>query len=169
LSFIDPKKDVDNLRSGTLVESPTVTVVKEVLQSVGWKLADKKVAVVGRGRLVGGPIIKWLEKEGVDFKVADEKTENLQEFLSDADLIISGVGKEGLIKPEWLKDGAGVIDFGFPADFDFSSLEIRNLKLKIEPAGLAFYTPTPGGTGPILVAKLFENFYLLNNIDDKKV
>ena len=65
-----------------------------------------------------------------------------------------------------LKDGVGIIDFGYSmnengklgGDFDIS--EIENCKLKIENF---WYTPTPGGTGPVLVAKVFENFYKLNS------
>ena len=75
--------------------------------------------------------------------------------------VISGVGKAGIIKPDMLKNEAGVIDFGYDGgkgDFDASS----------DLSRLAFYTPTPGGTGPILVAKLMENFYRLNEASSKK-
>ncbi len=172
LNYINPKKDVDALTAGALVESPVIGVIKEILDYMSISsLKDLKIVVVGRGRLVGQPVIKWLERENsclpvgmVKFKVADSKTKNLAQFLSNADLIITGVGNPpaggGLINPEWLKEGAGIIDFGFPPDLDI---------LKIDPpAGglnskLGFYTPTPGGTGPILVAKLFENFYKLND------
>ncbi len=155
LSYINHEKDVDGLVSD-LVESPVVGVIKEILKSQNKSLNDLSVAVVGKGRLVGQPIIKWLKKDGVKFKVADSQTENLQEVLSGADLIITGVGKKDLINPEWLKKGAGIIDFGFPPDLQI--LKIENCKLKI-----GFYTPTPGGTGPILVAELFKNFYILNS------
>ena len=190
LSLIDPKKDVDALGVNALVEAPVVGVVKEVLASVGWELTGKKIAIVGKGRLVGQPIIKWLKNEqavskhqSFKFKAADEETKNLPGFLAEADLVISGVGKKeggltrcynfassaesrreqscstGLIKPEWLKEGAGVIDFGFPPDFDSSACDLPSAICD----KLSFYTPTPGGTGPILVAKLFENFYKLNS------
>jgi len=82
-------------------------------------------------------------------------------LLKKADIVITGVGRAGLIAPDMLKDGAGIIDFGYgtldgkySGDFDTRALS--------PGATLAFYTPTPGGTGPILVAKLFENFYELN-------
>ncbi len=162
LALIDPKKDLDALGSSPLVESPTVGVVKEILAVLNLRTCDVlNIAVVGRGRLVGQPIIKWLEQERQKFKdlkikIADEETKDLEKFLADADLVISGVGKKegGLVKPEWLKEGAGVIDFGFPPDLDTTNEEHLQK--------LTFYTPTPGGTGPILVAKLFENFYRLN-------
>mgnify|MGYP001600953233 CR=1 FL=1 len=97
-----------------------------------------------------------------------EKGSDLSD-LKNYDLVISGVGRAKLIKLEMLKDNAGVIDFGYSidesgkihGDFDVSEIEnyIRQPAEKIENF---WYTPTPGGTGPILVAKLFENFYKLN-------
>lgn len=74
--------------------------------------------------------------------------------------MISGTGKPGLLRPGMLKDGAGVIDFGYGVnagklvgDLDVSDEE----KLK----KLAFYTSTPGGTGPMLISQLLHNFYKL--------
>ena len=99
-------------------------------------------------------------KELAVFKKGSDLSE-----LKNYDLVISGVGKAELINPEMLKNGAGVIDFGYSTDEsgkirgDFDASQIENYKLKIENL---WYTPTPGGTGPILVAKLFENFYKLN-------
>lgn len=174
IATIAIRKDVDNVTGHAVVESPAVGAVKEILaeaarlRSVKFKSLDGlTVAVVGRGFLVGAPISKWLERESASvspftFKTADIDTEDIPGFVADADLIITGVGKAGLIDPRWLKDGAGIIDFGFPPDFnektspDPDSCDVQTLN------HLAFYTPTPGGTGPILVAKLFENFYSLN-------
>jgi GxxExxY protein len=123
-------------------------------------LKDKIVAVVGRGILVGKPIAEWLAGKCQEVIVFHSK--NDLNGLKKADLIISGVGKAGLIKPEILKPGAGVIDFGFDmkdgkisGDLDVQSLITNN-------QSLSFYTPTPGGTGPILVAELFRNFFKLN-------
>ena len=64
-------------------------------------------------------------------------------------MVISGVGKKNLIDSNWLQEGVLVIDFGYPADLNLNSEQ------------LSFYTPTPGGTGPILVVELFRNFYKL--------
>jgi methylenetetrahydrofolate dehydrogenase (NADP+) / methenyltetrahydrofolate cyclohydrolase len=82
--------------------------------------------------------------------------------LSDlryADLIILGAGQAGILKPDHIKEGAGVIDFGYSND------ELGRLAGDLDVLGAdktAFYTPTPGGTGPILVACLFRNFFELN-------
>lgn len=174
IAAIAIRKDVDNLTGRALVESPVVGVTKEIFAEVSKlhrspfnRLDDITVAVVGRGFLVGAPIIQWLERESASvsslrFKAADIDTEDIQGFVADADLIITGVGRAGLIDPRWLKDGAGIIDFGFPPDFTMGTAHGSRSGDIPTLNHLAFYTPTPGGTGPILIAKLFENFYILN-------
>jgi methylenetetrahydrofolate dehydrogenase (NADP+)/methenyltetrahydrofolate cyclohydrolase len=127
------------------------------------------VVVVGRGFLIGKPISLWLlgQRAG-DVTVVGKDLDF--SALKTADLVITGVGKAGLITPTMLKPGAGVIDFGYQGgkgDFDPGKEGAR-----ADGGGgaggeseseIAFYTPTPGGTGPILVAKLLENFYTLNS------
>ncbi len=155
ISKISLNKDVDNLTGEAVVSAPAVGVVQDILKEADFDLSNKIVAVVGsEGFLVGQPIVRWLGDQslrvgGLKIKTADIETEDLKTFLNDVDLVISGVGKERLISSQWLKEGARIIDFGYPADFDLSSEQ------------LTFYTPTPGGTGPVLVAELFKNFYNL--------
>lgn len=164
LNVIPIEKDVDVLSekawaSFSLGRSrilpPSVGVVEEILKQEGWDLNDKKVAVVGAGFLVGKPVAEWLSGRVKKLSIFDEGSE--LEELRDYDLVVSGVGKAGIIKPEYLKEGAGVIDFGY--DLGKGDLDASN---EDELEKLAFWTPTPGGTGPILVAKLMENFYKLN-------
>jgi len=176
LNAIPREKDVDVLGERALgafyanrnpVLPPAVGAVEEILKSLDYKLENKRVAVVGLGLLVGKPVSMWLMKKvggllllhrGSDFSM-----------LKSADFVISGVGKAGLIKPEMLAPGAGVIDFGYSTRTDADSTRTNADKLvgdldtsSSSLSSLSFYTPTPGGTGPILVAKVFENFYKLN-------
>ncbi|MBI2033623.1 MAG: hypothetical protein HYT13_00810 [Candidatus Liptonbacteria bacterium] len=116
------------------------------------------MAVVGTGFLVGKVIVTWLLGKVRELYVLDRGSDF--GVLKNMDLIISGVGKAGLIKPEMLKSGALLIDFGYDngrGDFDAASLSSPTYNLKP-----ITYTPVPSGTGPILVAKIFENFYSLN-------
>ena len=85
-------------------------------------------------------------------------------LLKQADVVITSVGKAGLVTPNILKDGVLVIDFGYGTlDGTYSGdLDTRALQDKNVTSQRGWYTPTPGGTGPIDVAKLFENFYELN-------
>src|SRR3989344_100767 len=141
------------------VVPPAVGVVQEILESVNYKLSDKKVAVVGLGKLVGKPISVWLTGKCAELFLLDSKSD--LEIVGSADLIITGVGQAGLINTRIIKNDVGIIDFGYyyfedgrlSGDFEPSPEALKKV---------AFFTPTPGGTGPILVAKLFENFYTLN-------
>lgn len=157
IAAIGIAKDVDNLTGNASVPAPAAGTVQAVLASCGKSIADyKAVRIVGNGFLVGAPVARLCAEAGVPYEVADIATPDLTGFIHGGDLVINGVGKAGLVDADWLADGVGAIDFGFPADFDQDALG-RNA------ARLAFYTPTPFGTGPILVAKLFENFYSLNS------
>lgn len=170
LNIIPREKDIDVLGERALgafyndrneVWPPSVGTVKEILSLVGFELGKRKVAVVGLGKLIGRPVALWLAGKCAELYLLDKGSD--LGVIKEADLVITGVGQAGLITPGMLKNGAGVIDFGYyysplgklSGDFDTSNDRGQLDKL-------SFYTPTPGGTGPILVAKLFENFYTLN-------
>ncbi len=169
LNAIPKEKDPDMLSEHSLgtfytgrskILPPAVEVVKEIVNREKIELKDLNVAVVGFGFLVGKPISFWLLPQVKNLRVFNSKSFS-QELLKDFDLIISGVGKAGLFSAKHLKNEAIVVDFGY--DFkdnkikgDFDDSEALNTNI--------LYTPTPGGTGPILVAKLFENFLKLNTL-----
>lgn len=170
-NVIPREKDVDVLGERALgafynnrneVLPPAVGTVEEILKTINYQLQTKKVAVIGLGKLVGKPVSVWLTGKCADLYLLRNGSD--LNIVGQVDLVITGVGKAGLINQKMLKNGAGVIDFGYyyypdgkvSGDFDLSEQE------GLEK--LSFYTPTPGGTGPILVAKLFENFYILNKI-----
>lgn len=165
LDVVPRTKDPDVLSSESLkrfhsgqslVLPPAVGVVEEILKFKKFDLKDKKVAVVGLGFLIGRPIADWLREKCKELTLIDKEDDFSP--IKKADLIISGTGVPGLIKEKDLKLGALVIDFGYGKDAagklrgDFEPASTRN------PADAGFYTPTPGGTGPILVARLLLNF-----------
>ena len=182
-NVIPREKDVDVLGERALgafytgrnkVLPPAAGVLEKILQVTGYSLQDAKVAVVGLGFLVGKPIATWLTRLASDESKRVGKVSELylldkgsdltspEGKLKEADIVISGVGKSGLINSEMLKNNAIVIDFGYSmidgkvhGDFNASALDPNRHTLT--------YTPTPGGTGPVLVAQLFENFYRLNS------
>ncbi len=188
LNVIPRGKDIDILGERALgafyaerssVLPPAVGVVEHVLRIMNKELKIMDVVVIGAGALVGKPIGLWLEEKVAGLTVFNENTINLRDKLKNADLIISGVGKANLFSAENLKESAVVIDFGYGKQIangldgkaiedprqsrdkeqiagNFNSKAIGNMPFAVS------YTPTPGGTGPILVAKLFENFYKLN-------
>lgn len=166
LNAIPREKDVDVLGERALgafynnrnpVFPPAVGTLETILEKVGFNLEQAAVAVVGLGALVGRPISLWLTGRCKELHLLGKNSDLA--ILSTCDVVISGVGKAGTIKPEMLKKGAGVIDFGY---YYLPSGEVSGDFSPEDAEKLSFYTSTPGGTGPILVAELFRNFYILN-------
>ncbi len=141
---------------------PAAGTVAEILKLEKRDLRGLKVAMVGAGFLIGKPVGFWLQDKVAELVVLDSKVKDLPAELADADIVISGAGQPGLFSAKQIKEGAVVIDFGFSradgpngrimGDFDPAGADAKRVD----------YTKTPGGTGPVLVAKLFENFYTLN-------
>lgn len=164
-------KDVDVLSERALgafyngrnpISPPAVETVKEILERQRVDLSKSKVAVVGAGALVGRPIALYLMGKCSNLALFGKGSDLA--LLKEADIVISGVGEAGLIKPANLKEGAGVIDFGY---YYFEDGRLSgDLDVSSDLEKLSFYTPTPGGTGPILVAKLMENFYKLTGAEN---
>ncbi|MBI2613156.1 MAG: bifunctional 5,10-methylenetetrahydrofolate dehydrogenase/5,10-methenyltetrahydrofolate cyclohydrolase [Candidatus Levybacteria bacterium] len=158
--IIDPKKDVDGFHPKSKFEPPIALAVLKILEKIyegGFKkwLKNKKIAVIGKGETGGKPIINSFKKMGINPIVIDSKTENPQNLTKTADIIISAVGKPQVIKPEMIKKGATLISVGLHKGTDgklhgdYDEEKIKNVA--------SFYTPTPGGVGPINVAYLLKN------------
>lgn len=149
-------KDVDALGDHAQVAAPVAEAVKEVLLREGVGVANKKVVVVGEGRLVGKPVARMLFTMGADVTVVTLEQGSLEE-LKDADVVVSGAGSPHLIKPEMLKPGVVLIDAGTSesggkvvGDCDPSCADVASV-----------ITLVPGGIGPIAVAMLFKNLSTL--------
>lgn len=154
---ISPEKDVDGLRFCCSYKSafkpPVVLAILKAIEEAGKNLSDEKVVIVGRGFLVGWPLAQCLEEEVAGLIVADNSTINLPEITKTADILISAVGKHDIITPEMVKEGVVLIDAGTTE----VSGEIRG---DIDPAcyeKASYYTPVPGGIGPVTVAMLLKN------------
>ena len=182
LNAIPKEKDLDILSEAALgafytgrhpIVPPSVGAVEEILTLQDRALRELKVVVIGAGFLIGKPIGFWLQNRVAELSVLDSRVTDLRSHLHGADVVVSGAGQANLFSPDDLKDGALVIDFGWnPSTHSINSgpagprvvgdfavdREAESYKLKA-----ISYTPMPGGTGPILVAKLFENFYILNS------
>lgn len=159
IAQLPPEKDVDALRQDALVEAPVAGAVREILLRTHVRLTkSNKVVVVGEGRLVGKPVAQMLRTQGYDVSVVSLRQGSLAS-LKDADVVVSGAGSPGLIKPTMLKPGVVLIDAGASeqggrvvGDADPACAEIASV-----------YTPVPGGVGPIAVAMLFKNLATLVN------
>lgn len=146
LNLIPPEKDIDALSEkseNSPILSPVLYGILKLFKQYKINFKNKKIVVVGRGILVGRPIIKWLEKQHID--ISDD--------IKKADVIISGVGKPGFtITGDMVKKGAVVVDAA--GDVDFKTVAPK--------AG--FITPVPGGVGPMTVACLIDNLVSMAKI-----
>ncbi|TSC68899.1 MAG: methylenetetrahydrofolate dehydrogenase (NADP+) / methenyltetrahydrofolate cyclohydrolase [Parcubacteria group bacterium Gr01-1014_56] len=156
LAKIPPQKDVDALGKSPLVHAPVAEAVKEVLTRAGVAVKNKKAVVVGTGRLVGMPCAELLREMGADVSVVTLLQGSLGE-LKNAEIVVLGAGSPGLIKPEMLKPGVVLIDAGTSeqsgkvvGDADPACAEVASV-----------FTPVPGGIGPIAVAMIFKNLFVL--------
>jgi len=150
--------DVDALHKSTVkVLPPVAEACREILARHDVSVLDKKVVVVGAGRLVGRPVAKMLTEMGAHVTVLTHESNENEAPLRDADIIVSGAGDPGFIKPEMIKDGVVILDAGTSEDGGM-------LRGDVDPSCVekaALLTPVPGGVGPVTVAVLLRNLIIL--------
>lgn len=165
LEAIAPHKDVDGfspvnigrLYTGQRTFVPCTPLgIMELLKHTG-SLEGKSVAVIGRSHIVGQPVAKLLTNENATVTLMHSRTKDMVAQLKNFDVVVSAVGKPGLIKGSDLKEGAIVIDVGntvvdekLVGDVDFESAK--------EVA--SYITPVPGGVGPLTITMVLNNTLL---------
>jgi methylenetetrahydrofolate dehydrogenase (NADP+)/methenyltetrahydrofolate cyclohydrolase len=167
LESISPAKDVDgfhpfNLGRLTqrrpLLRPCTPLGVMMLLDSIQVPYKTKHAVVVGASNIVGRPMAMELLLAGCTVTVCHRFTENLADFVKQADLLVSATGKPGIIKGEWIKPGAIVIDVGINRLADGSI--IGDVEFEVARTRASWITPVPGGVGPMTVAMLLQNTLL---------
>lgn len=174
---VAPKKDIDGFHPESDFTLPLPLAVVKILEEIFKTLNEKrkvqnnnseifhkefqkwikkqKIAVLGKGMTGGGPISKYLIKLGLDVSLVDSKTPDPETVTKKADIIVSAVGKPKIIRPENIKKGVILIGAGIfrgengKLQGDYDEEEISDTA--------SFYTPTPGGVGPVNVAMLMDN------------
>ena len=127
----------------------------KLLETTGVDLHGKEAVVVGASNIVGRPMALELLLAGATVTVAHRFTENLQAHIERADIVIAAAGKQGLIKGEWIKEGAIVIDVGIHRLEDGSLTGDVDFESASKHAG--WITPVPGGVGPMTITMLLAN------------
>ncbi len=164
LREVDPDKDVDGLHVVTagrlMVGEPgfkpcTPKGVIHLIKTTGTQIAGKRAVVVGRSNMVGKPVALMLLEENATVTMCHSKTQNLAAVCAEADILVSAVGRPGLITGEFVKPGAVVIDVGTTRGAD-GKLK-GDVKFDEAAEKAAFITPVPGGVGPMTIAMLMEN------------
>ena len=167
---IDPKKDVDgfhpvnvgNLSSGKDSLSPCTPLGSYLLiKNVQKNLTGLEALIIGRSNLNGKPMAQLLLKEDCTVTIGHSKTKNLKELCQKADIVVAAVGRANLVKGDWVKEGAIVIDVGINREEDKTEKKGYKIVGDVEFDSVVkkarAITPVPGGVGPMTIACLLNN------------
>lgn len=177
LELVDPAKDADGLHPTNLgrlvlgvdgiLTSPlpcTPAGVVELAQRFGVQFEGRHVVVIGRGLTVGRPLGLLLTRKGIDATVTltHSRTDDLAAEVRRADIVVAAVGVPHLVKPDWVRPGAAVLDVGVTRVGMTESGKAR-LAGDVDPAVAevaGYLSPNPGGVGPMTRAMLLQNVVL---------
>ncbi|MFZ3009906.1 MAG: bifunctional 5,10-methylenetetrahydrofolate dehydrogenase/5,10-methenyltetrahydrofolate cyclohydrolase [Candidatus Microsaccharimonas sp.] len=148
------EKDVDGLGANAVFTPATAMAIDWLLAGYNIELKDKKIAIVGNGRLVGAPLTKLWSTTGYDVTVYDSSTDNLGQSLRAANIVVSATGVPGLITSQMLQPSAVVVDAGTAAEH---GKIVGDLADDVRERTDLTITPEKGGVGPLTVTSLFEN------------
>ncbi|HCY6292833.1 TPA: bifunctional methylenetetrahydrofolate dehydrogenase/methenyltetrahydrofolate cyclohydrolase FolD [Staphylococcus aureus] len=167
LEAINPDKDVDGfhpINIGKLYIDEQTFVpctplgIMEILKHADIDLKGKNAVVIGRSHIVGQPVSKLLLQKNASVTILHSRSKDMASYLKDADVIVSAVGKPGLVTKDVVKEGAVIIDVGntpdengkLKGDVDYDAVK--------EIAGAI--TPVPGGVGPLTITMVLNNTLL---------
>ncbi|WP_423829871.1 bifunctional methylenetetrahydrofolate dehydrogenase/methenyltetrahydrofolate cyclohydrolase FolD [Staphylococcus aureus] len=167
LEAINPDKDVDGfhpINIGKLYIDEQTFVpctplgIMEILKHADIDLEGKNAVVIGRSHIVGQPVSKLLLQKNASVTILHSRSKDMASYLKDADVIVSAVGKPGLVTKDVVKEGAVIIDVGntpdengkLKGDVDYDAVK--------EIAGAI--TPVPGGVGPLTITMVLNNTLL---------
>jgi methylenetetrahydrofolate dehydrogenase (NADP+)/methenyltetrahydrofolate cyclohydrolase len=164
IEAIDPAKDVDGfhpfnvgrlMQRHPLIRPCTPYGVVRLLEKSGISAKGKHCVVVGASNIVGRPMALELLLSGATVTVCHRFTQGLEQFVAMADILIVAVGKPGIVRGEWIKPGAVVVDVGInrlP-----SGKLVGDVEFEVAKQRASHITPVPGGVGPMTVAILMKN------------
>jgi len=175
IDTIDPAKDVDGLNplnAGRLVSGldaltpctplGSVILAKQTLATAGGDLSGKHAVVIGRSNLVGKPVAQLLLNENCTVTLAHSRTADLPAMCRQADILVAAVGIPEMVKGDWVKPGACVIDVGInridaPERGAGKTRLVGDVAFAEASEKAAYITPVPGGVGPMTIACLLRN------------
>lgn len=172
VNHISPDKDVDGLHPlnmgrlalrDPLLRPCTPKGIMHLISTTNTPLKGKEAVIVGASNMVGRPMALELLMAGCTVTSCHRFTENLQEHVGRADILVVAVGKSAFIPGNWIKEGAIAIDVGINRNEDGKL--VGDIDLSTEILKAAWVTPVPGGVGPMTVASLLENtLYAANTL-----
>ncbi|XP_044013405.1 C-1-tetrahydrofolate synthase, cytoplasmic isoform X1 [Aphidius gifuensis] len=169
--MVSPEKDVDGLNTinegrvaigdmtGFVPCTPNGCI--ELIKKSGVAISGANAVVLGRSKIVGTPVAELLKWNNATVTICHSRTKNLSSVVSQADILVVGIGQPEMVKGSWIKPGAVVIDCGINAIPDSTKKSGQRLVGDVEYAEAAksasYITPVPGGVGPMTVAMLMKN------------
>lgn len=157
-NLIPPEKDVDGLSAtsfGLIAQSKPIFVpatalgIMKLFEEYNINLVGEEVLMIGKSQIVGLPLSVMLMKAGATVTVAHSRTKNLEDIVKNFKIVIVAIGKPELVKADWFTEGQIIIDAGYNegnvGDVDHLAYEKAS-----------FYTPVPGGVGPMTIASLLS-------------
>lgn len=170
IAAIDPAKDVDGFH---VVNAGRLAVGEEafvpctplgclmLLKAAIGDLSGKNAVVIGRSNIVGKPMAQLLLGEDCTVTIAHSRTRDLPDVVRRADIVVAAVGRPEMIRGDWLKEGAIVIDVGInrlpPADGETKGRLVGDVAFNEASVRASAITPVPGGVGPMTIACLLRN------------
>ncbi len=151
--LIAPEKDVDGLGANARFDSATATAIMWLLAGYDIDLKSKKIALVGRGKLVGAPLFRMFKNSGYEVEMFHRGSDLTK--LKLFDIIITATGVPGLISSAMVKPGAVIVDAGTASENGVLRGDVAD-EVR-ERSDLAAITPKIGGVGPLTIAALFDH------------
>ena len=133
-----------------------------MLKGLGVELSGKNAVVIGRSNIVGKPMAQLLLKESCTVTIAHSRTKNIEEICKNADIVIAAVGRPKMVKGDWIKKGAIVIDVGInritiEVEGEIKNKLVGDVDFDEASKNASAITPVPGGVGPMTIACLLRN------------
>lgn len=151
---ISAEKDVDGLAQGSLYPSATAQAIDWLLAGYGIALEQKRITIVGNGKLVGNPLSRLWRERGFAVTVLDDTAERVSETLQQSDVIVSATGVPHLIKTEDVAPGAVVVDAGVASE---KGKIVGDVVDAVRDRPDITITPAKGGVGPLTYTVLFDH------------
>jgi len=153
-NMVAPEKDVDALGKNPDFEPATPMAILWLLAGYNIDLKGKMILLVGRGKLVGAPLEKILQKSGYNVTVVGRETKDLSTQTKQADIIITATGSPAILYSEMVKKDAIVVDAGVASE---DGKTVGDVAPELYERDDLTITPAKGGVGPLTVCALFEN------------
>lgn len=167
-----PEKDVDGLHdenAGRLARGELDSCIVpctprgclELIKRTGVEVSGKEAIVLGRSKIVGSPMADLLKWHNATVTTCHSRTKDLKEVVKRGDIVVVGIGKSELVKRDWIKEGAIVVDCGINVIPDSTKKSgqrlVGDVDFKEVKQVASWITPVPGGVGPMTVAMLMRN------------